>query len=98
MSKPERVASLSEKLKRLDDARKLVSADLWDEAWTSFERELLERLLKCAPEDHEARYRLQTGIEAGRRVRRVIENASKGEVTVERELDVLEGRKMAPIA
>jgi uncharacterized protein (UPF0216 family) len=98
VSKPERVATLSEKLKRMDDARKLVSAELWDDGWKSFERELLERLLKCGPEDHEARYRLQIGIETGRHVRRVIESASKGEAAVQHELDIAEGRKMAPIA
>lgn len=95
----DRIATLHEKLQRLADARKLATSPVWDDAWTSFERELLERLLKCGPDDDVNRYRLQIGIEAARATRRTIEGASHGdEAGLTKELDILEGRKVAPIA
>ncbi len=98
MSNPDRIAVLSEKLARIADARKMATTTVWDDAWTGFERELLERLLKCGPDDDINRFRLQIGIEAARHTRRAIENAGAGEKALETELDILEGRKAAPIA
>lgn len=98
MSNVTRIAALSEKLARVADARKMATTDVWADAWTSFERELLDRLLACEPDDDVNRYRLQIGIEAARQVRRTIENAGQGEAATVKELDILEGRKVAPIA
>ena len=93
-----RIAVLSDKLKRIADAKQLTQTDLWDAAWTDFEQELLERLLKCGPEDEVARWKLQMAIEAARTVKRTIENAGAGESSIVKELDILEGRKASPIA
>lgn len=92
-----RIAALSEKLKRIADAKNMAQTDVWDAAWDEFEQELLERLLKCGPEDETPRWKLQMAIEAARHTKRVIENAGAGESSVVKELDILEGRKVAPI-
>lgn len=92
-----RIAALSEKLKRIADAKNMAQTDVWDAAWRDFEQELLERLLKCGPEDETPRWKLQMAIEAARHIKRVIENAGSGESSVVKELDILEGRKVAPI-
>ncbi len=93
-----RIAELASKLKRISDAKQLLQTSLWADAWTEFEQELLERLLKCGPDDEVARWKLQMAIEAARNVRRTIENAGTGEASIIKELDILEGRKASPIA
>ena len=93
-----RIAALAEKLKRISDAKQMLQTDLWESAWEEFEQELLERLLKCGPEDEIARWKLQMAIEVVRHIKRTIENAGAGESSVLKELDILEGRKVAPIA
>lgn len=98
MSKPDRIAQLSEKLARAADARHMASQPIWAEAWESFERELLERLLKCGPEDDWSRYRLQVAIEVARHVKRVIDREGRTVAILEKEIEHLEGRKPAPIA
>ena len=98
MSKDQRIATLSEKLERVADARKLATTPVWADAWNGVERELLERLLKCGPDDEMKRWKLQIGIEAARQARRTIENEGSGEAGLRRELDILEGRMAAPIA
>lgn len=76
----------------------MAASPVWDDAWMGIERELLERLLKCGPEDEMARWKLQVGIEAVRRVKRAIEHEGASESALVKELDILEGRKVAPIA
>lgn len=98
MSKDARIAVLAEKLARVVDAKRMATTPVWAEAWEGFELELLERLLKCGPDDDSSRYRLQISIECARHVRRLIESAGAGEEAMRRELDILEGRKVAPIA
>ena len=93
-----RIAALSEKLARIADARKMATTEVWADAWEEFERELLERLLKCGPTEEIERWKLQIGIEAARQVRRTIENGGQGAADAQKELDILEGRKVAPIA
>lgn len=92
-----RIAVLSDKLKRIADAKQMLQTQLWAEAWDDFEQELLERLLKCGPDDEVARWKLQMAIEAARHTRRVIENSASGESGIVKELDILEGRKASPI-
>lgn len=94
----ERLAVISAKLRRIQDARNIAQTDVWSDAWANFEQELLERLLKCGPDDDWSRYRLQIAIEVARQVRRTIETGGSGEAALVRELDILEGRKIAPIA
>lgn len=94
----DRIAALASKLQRITDAKSLTSTDVWSAAWINFEQELLERLLKCGPDDELARWKLQTAIEAARHARRAIEHAATGEAGLTKELDILEGRKAAPIA
>ena len=98
MNKPDRMAQLSEALALVADARTLTTTHVWSQAWDLYERELLERLLKCGPNDDEVRDRLQIGIEATRHVRRSIEHAAKTEAGLRKELDSLEGRAVRPIA
>ena len=98
MSNPDRIAALSEALQAAADARAMVNAPAWGKASDSFERELLERLLKCGPDADSVRYRLQIGIEAARFVRRAIEHEGKTVASLEKELEYVEGRKLAPIA
>jgi len=98
VSNAARIATLSEKLAKVADARKMATTPVWADAWDGFERELLERLLKCGPDDDVNRYRLQIGIEAVRHTRRAIENGGSGAEALSKELDILEGRKAAPIA
>jgi len=93
-----RIAELSTKLQRITDAKALTSLDVWSDAWTQFEQELLERLLACGPEDETPRYKLQTAINAVRQVRKAIEMGATGEKALLKELDILEGRKPSPIA
>ena len=93
-----RIADLSERLRRIADAKNMTQTDVWAAAWHGFEQELLERLLKCGPDDELARWKLQTAIEAARHARRAIEHAATGEASLTKELDILEGRKAAPIA
>lgn len=98
MNKPDRIVTLSQALNRAGDARNMATTDVWANAWKDFEQELLERLLKCGPTDDAQRYRLQIGIEAGRRVKRVIEHEGQTVESLQRELDTLEGRLMRPVA
>lgn len=94
----ERIKALSAKLARIADARNIMQTDLWADAWRDCEQELLERLLACGPDQEMARYKLQIAITAARQVRRVIEVGATGAKALETELDILEGRKVAPIA
>lgn len=93
-----RIIALTTKLQRITDAKNMTQTDVWAAAWQGFEQELLERLLKCGPDDELARWKLQTAIEAARHARRAIEHAATGEAGLTKELDILEGRKAAPIA
>jgi hypothetical protein len=94
----DRIADLHQGLARIADARRLATTDVWAKAWTDFEQELLERLLKCGPEDDWERYRLQVAIEAARHVRRAVEHEARDPTALEKELEVLEGRKPRAIA
>ena len=94
----DRIVELSDRLARAADARHMATTPVWADAWTSFERELFERLLKLGPTDDEARYRLQIGIEAARQVRRAIEHEGKTEVSLRKELDLLTGAKPRAVA
>lgn len=93
-----RISELHGLLTRANEARRLVTTDVWAKAWESFERELLERLLKCEADDDVVRYRLQVAIECGRHVKRAVENEGQTVEGLETELDHLEGRKIARIA
>lgn len=94
----DRIGALSAKLARIADARQLTQTPVWADAWRDCEQELLERLLACSPDEEMARYKLQEAIKAVRQVRRAIERGASGEKALRDELDILEGRKSAPIA
>lgn len=91
-----KIGRLHDALTLVADAKKLASTDVWEQAWALYERELIERLLKCGPDDDINRYRLQIGIEAARHARRAIEHTAKTEAGLEKELDILEGRMKRP--
>ncbi len=98
MTRDEQIAKLSNTLRRAADARALAASPVWVEAWTELERQLLDSLLECGPTEDDKRYRLQTAIEVGRTVRRLIESGGATSGQLERELEILEGVKMRPIA
>lgn len=97
VNKTDRIAALSEALAMVADARTMATTQVWGQAWDMYERELIERLLKCEAADDINRYRLQIGIEAARHARRAIEHAVKTESGLQQELDILEGRKKSPM-
>jgi hypothetical protein len=97
-SDPERLQKLHEGLSIANDARRMATSALWSDTWRRLESELIERLLRCGPEDNEPRYRLQIAIETARRLRTTIEAAGSTIGALERDLDILEGRKERPIA
>ena len=97
-AKTERLILLRDMLEKAAEARTMVSTSLWRDMWDRMEGEYLERLLKCAPGEDVERYRLSVAIEVTRRARATIEHVSKTEAALERELDLLEGRKLAPVA
>jgi hypothetical protein len=96
-TRADRIAQLSEALALVADARTMSTTTMWAQAWDLYERELIERMLKCEAADDINRYRLQIAIEAARHARRAIEHATKTESGLTNELDVLEGRKKNPI-
>lgn len=94
----DRLEHLSELVGKIADARAMTTSNVWAKAWEEIEQELLERLLKCGPEDDTPRYRLQQSIEVARRLRRMIETQARDPGQLEKELAHLEGRAMRPIA
>lgn len=97
-SDPEKLQKLHQALAIAGDARAMATSNVWAEAWERLERELLARLLKCAPTDDLPRYRLSIAIETARNLRTTIESAGASVTALERELDILEGRVERPIA
>lgn len=96
MDSSERIQRLHEQLERVADARSMATTPVWAEAWDAFERELLDRMI--AATDPEAVMRLKAGMEAARAARRAIEHKSKTADGLEKELDLLEGRRIARVA
>lgn len=97
-AKQERMIALRDALAMAAEARGMVSTPIWSKMWDRMEGEFLERLLKCGPTEDAERYRLSIAIEVTRKARATIEHASKTESALERELDLIEGRKLAPVA
>ena len=98
MTREERLASLSEKFRRHQDARAMTQSAVWAELWTDLEQELLERLLACGPTDNEARWRMQTAIEVARRVRHMFEVKGITPDHLEKEMAILAGERVARVA
>lgn len=94
----ERLARLSEALAAAADARHMSTTDVWGRAWDDFERELVDRLLKCGPEDDGVRYRLQVAVETARHVRRTIEHEGRRVDALQKDIDLIEGRKPYAVA
>lgn len=97
-AKDDRIAHLSDLLHKAADARALAAAPVWAESWDAIERMLLEDLLTCGPTEDEKRFRLQTAIEVGRTMRRMIETKGATKEQIERELALLTGEKLRPVA
>ena len=89
---------LSEALALAADARNMSTSDIWEQAWRKLEQVLVERLLKCGPTDDTARYRLQLSIEVARQVRITVEHAGRTAGEIEKQIALLEGRIVRPIA
>ena len=98
MQPSERIGVLSAKLKNAYESLDLANSDLWRETWAGLEAAYLDRLMGCGPTDDEERYRCQIAIEVVRNVRRTIEHEGHTIEGLEKELAILEGRKLRPIA
>lgn len=98
MTNSDRVAALSEHLKRAYEALDMTNNPVWAVTWDALEAELLSRLLACGPVDDEERYRCQISIETARKMRRMIEHDGHTVDGLEKELAMMEGRKLRPIA
>jgi hypothetical protein len=94
--KAEKIGRLHEALTIVADARAMASTHVWDQAFAMFERELLDRMLACGPDDDVNRYRLTVGIDAARSAKRAIEHVIQTEAGLLKELDILEGRLKRP--
>lgn len=97
MTKEERIAHLSEALRKAQEARAMAASSVWADSWKELDSTLVDSLLQCGPTEDEKRFRLQTAIEVGRTMRRLIEHKGNTE-QLEKELAILEGVKMRPIA
>lgn len=94
----DRIGKLQAQLSAALDARGVCETQAWREAWAALEKELMDRFMACEPEDDQGRFRVQEAMKAIRHVRAAIESKGRSSETLERELDVLEGRKMRAIA
>ena len=94
----DRIVALSTALHRAADARTMASTDAWASAWDKYERELVERLIACEPDEDLIRFRLAEAIKAARQARRTIEHEGAKVGQLEKELELLEGRKPRAIA
>jgi len=98
MTREEKITHLSGLFKRAADARALAASEVWAEAWVELERTLLDELLACGPTEDEKRYRMQTAIEVGRTLRRLIEAKGAMKDQIEKELDFLTGERIRSVA
>lgn len=98
MSAEERLARLSENLRKHQEARALTQSGVWASICEDLEQELLERLLSCGPTDNEARWRAQTAIQVARDLRRMLETKGITPAHLEKEMAVLTGERRAAIA
>lgn len=94
----DRIGKLQEQLSAALDAKGVCETQAWREAWAALEKELMDRFMACAPEDDLPRFRVQEAMKAIRHIRRAIESKAGSSETLERELDLAEGRKMRAIA
>lgn len=92
----EKLAFIAEHIKR---AHTLAGAkETLNSVWNSLEQELLERLLSCEPTEDVVRYRLAEAIKVARQMRRIVESGAAQLPQLEKELELLEGRKPRSIA
>lgn len=98
MTREERLAQLTESLRRHQDARAMVSSPVWRDLWNDLEQELLERLLSCDATDDLRRYRSQIAIQIARDIRRLVETKGVTPADLEREIGYLDGSKLRPVA
>lgn len=94
----DRIDTLQKALWKAADARTMAQSGVWTDAWNKIERELLERLLECGPDEDEPRYRLQIAIKASRDVRKLIENEGHTVEGLEKQLATLRGETPLRIA
>ena len=93
-----RLAKLSEQLRKASDARALTNQESWASAWNGIEQELLERLLECETTEDMERYRLAEAIRVARKVRRTMESTGSQVDQLEAQIDQIEGRKIPSVA
>lgn len=92
----DRLIELSDALRKAATARATAQGSAWAEAWERLESELLERALEA--DEDAGRFRLLEAIKACRRVRRIVEHEGATVESLQRELDLLEGKRPRAIA
>ena len=98
MDQEARLERLRTAIEKAQHAGLLVSNKLFDDVFDALEAELIGRLLACDAEANEARCRLQSAINVGRGIRRAVLNQAASLEALSKELDMIEGRKLRPIA
>ena len=96
----QRIGQLHEKLTALANKRNLAADPLWAEAWDMLNAELLSRLLETEHGDDGdmRRAHLVVSMRSAGRLRAIMEGRGEDAASLERELDILEGRRLRPIA
>lgn len=93
-----RINTLREALMQLQDKRNLRDDPAWIDANAQIEADMMTRLLATSAGDDIARTHLVTAMQVHRRLRAIMEGRQVDAAAIERELDFLEGRKLAPVA
>lgn len=98
MIREERIARLSESIRKHQDARAMTQSPVWADLWNELEQELLERLLACDATDDERRYRCATAIAIARDLRRTLEVKGVTPDHLEKQMAILDGSKQPAVA
>ncbi len=98
MTPEARTERLHVAIEKAQQAGLIADNKLFADVFDALEAELIGRLLACDAEANEARWRLQSAINVGRGIRRAVLNQAASLEALSKELDMIEGRKLRPIA
>ena len=99
--KQDRINAIYAAIERAQASAALAELPGWRDIWEGIESECLDRLLKLSDTDEDAderRRRLAVVINLSRQVRSLVEGKRATAKQLEAELDIIEGRRMAPVA
>lgn len=89
---------LYEAIERAREARLTVDNPAFAKVFEALEDEMLGRALSLDVTDDDRRYRLMTAITVLRSLKRIFSNDAASLQALEKQLDILEGRKVAAVA